>query len=51
MGGVLRLDVRLGELTQSVIKIVDGVQIGDRIITAGLAVIRDGQRVLTPDSN
>ena len=48
---VRRRDVTLGELTQSGIEIVDGVKIGDRIITAGLSVIRDGQRVLTPGSN
>ena len=48
---VRRRDVTLGELTQSGIEIVNGVQIGDNIITAGLSVIRDGQRVLTPVSD
>lgn len=38
--------VGLGELTQLGIEVVDGVQIGDRVITAGITVIRDGQRVL-----
>lgn len=43
---VRRRAVRLGELTQMGIEIVDGVQVGDRVITAGITVIRDGQRVL-----
>lgn len=43
---VRRRDVQLGELTQLGIEIVDGVAIGDRVITAGISVIRDGQRVL-----
>lgn len=45
---VRRRAVSLGELSQSGIEIVDGVQIGDRVVTAGLSVIRDGQRVLIP---
>ena len=43
---VRRKPVSLGELTQLGIEVVDGVQIGDRVITAGITVIRDGQRVL-----
>ncbi len=43
---VRRRPVQLGELTQLGIEIVDGVSIGDRVITAGISVIRDGQRVL-----
>lgn len=38
--------VKLGELTQMGIEVVDGVNVGDRVITAGISVIRDGQRVL-----
>lgn len=45
---VRRRSVVLGELSQSGIEILDGLQVGDRVITAGLSVIRDGQRVLTP---
>lgn len=45
---VRRRDVSLGELTQTGIEVVDGLQAGDRVVTAGLSVIRDGQRVLTP---
>lgn len=43
---VKRRPVSLGELTQLGIEVVDGVSIGDRVITAGISVIRDGQRVL-----
>lgn len=43
---VRRRPVRLGELTQLGIEIMEGVSIGDRVITAGISVIRDGQRVL-----
>lgn len=45
---VRRRAVRLGELSQYGIEIVDGLQVGDRVITAGVSVIRDGQRVLVP---
>ena len=45
---VRRRTVTLGELTQSGIEIVDGLEVGDRIVTAGLSIIRDGQRVLIP---
>jgi multidrug efflux system membrane fusion protein len=43
---VQRRSVSLGELTQLGIEVVDGVNIGDLVITAGISVIRDGQRVL-----
>jgi RND family efflux transporter MFP subunit len=45
---VRRRAVTLGELSQSGIEIIDGLQVGDRVITAGISVIRDGQRVLLP---
>ena len=45
---VRRRPVALGELTQSGIEVVEGLQTGDLVITAGLSVIRDGQRVLIP---
>jgi len=45
---VRRRAVTLGELSQSGIEIVDGLQVGDRVITAGTSVIRDGQRALLP---
>ncbi len=45
---VRRRAVILGELSQSGIEIVEGLEIGDRVITAGISVIREGQRVLVP---
>ena len=48
---VRRRDVTLGELTQSGIEIAEGLAVGDRVITAGISVIRDGQRVLAAESN
>ena len=46
-----RRDVSLGELTQSGIEIAEGLAVGDRVITAGISVIREGQRVLAPATN
>lgn len=48
---VRRRAVKLGELSQSGIEVVEGLETGDRVITAGLSVIRDGQRVLVPTTN
>jgi len=45
-----RRAVTLGELSQSGIEIASGLKVGDRVITAGISVIRDGQRVLVPDT-
>ncbi len=45
---ISRKPVTLGELTQSGIEVLDGLTAGDRVVTAGLSVIRDGQRVLIP---
>jgi len=45
---VTRRAVTLGELSQSGVEILDGLVAGDRVITAGLSVIREGQRVLIP---
>lgn len=47
---VRRRAVTLGELSQSGIEIASGLKVGDRVITAGISVIRDGQRVLMPDT-
>ncbi len=47
---VRRRAVTLGELSQSGIEVVDGLEVGDRVVTAGVTVIRDGQRVLMPFS-
>ncbi len=48
---VQRTPVVLGELTQSGIEIIDGLSVGDRVVTAGISVIRDGQRVLIPEQD
>lgn len=45
---VVRRAVVLGELSQSGIEILGGLSPGDRVITAGLSVIREGQHVLVP---
>lgn len=43
---VTRRSVEVGELSQLGIEIVDGLGVGDFVITAGISVIREGQRVL-----
>jgi membrane fusion protein, multidrug efflux system len=45
---VRRNSVQLGELTDTGIEILSGLETGDRVITAGVSVVRDGQRVLLP---
>lgn len=45
---VRRREITVGDLTQSGVEVVDGVSAGDRVVTAGVSVIRDGQRVLIP---
>jgi len=45
---VRRNTVELGELTDKGIEILSGLEAGDRVITAGVSVVRDGQRVLLP---
>ncbi len=49
-GVIHRRDVDLGELTQIGVEIVEGLDVGDRVVTAGVSVIRDGQRVLLPET-
>ena len=48
---VRRRAVSLGELSQLGVEVIDGLQVGDYVITAGISVIRDGQRVLVPASD
>jgi multidrug efflux system membrane fusion protein len=43
---VARRAVEVGELSQFGVEIVDGLGVGDFVITAGISVIREGQRVL-----
>ena len=45
---VVRRAVTLGELNQSGVEVLEGLSVGDRVITAGLSVIREGQLVLIP---
>jgi len=45
---VRRNTVQLGELMDEGIEILSGLETGDRVITAGVSVVRDGQRVLLP---
>ncbi|WP_324171571.1 efflux RND transporter periplasmic adaptor subunit [Sulfurimonas sp.] len=40
-GIIKRKPVRIGELTSSGIEILEGVQAGDKVVTAGMSVIRD----------
>ena len=48
---VRRREVELGELTESGIEVLEGLAIGDRVVIAGISMIRDGQRVLVPPVN
>jgi hypothetical protein len=43
---VTRRPVDVGELSQLGIEIVDGLGVGDFVITAGISIILEGQRVL-----
>ncbi|MEM7502927.1 MAG: efflux RND transporter periplasmic adaptor subunit [Pseudomonadota bacterium] len=47
---VERRNVTLGELSQEGVEVVDGLARGDRVVTAGITVIRNGQSVLIPES-
>ena len=44
-----RRPVQTGELTANGVEILDGLADGDRVVTAGVSVIRDGQTVLLPE--
>lgn len=45
VGIVKRMPVELGELTSSGMEILSGLSTGDRVITAGVTFLADGQRV------
>ncbi len=45
---VSRRPVVIGELTQSGVEVISGLEPGDLVVTAGVSVIRAGQRVLLP---
>lgn len=46
---IRREPVVLGELSEEGVEVADGIAIGDRVVTAGVSIIRDGQRVLLPE--
>ena len=41
----MRRDVQIGELTQDGLEVLDGLQDGDLLVTAGVSRITDGQSV------
>jgi multidrug efflux pump subunit AcrA (membrane-fusion protein) len=43
---VRKRKITLGELTQSGVEVLEGLSPGDRVVTAGVSVIRAGQRVI-----
>ena len=45
VGVISRRTVQVGELTQDGLVLLDGVAPGDRVVTAGVSIIRDGLRV------
>ncbi|MBD3220675.1 efflux RND transporter periplasmic adaptor subunit [bacterium] len=49
-GTASRIPVRTGDLTNQGLEVIDGLQAGDMLITAGVHRIRDGQTVLVPQS-
>jgi multidrug efflux system membrane fusion protein len=38
-------DVKLGETHGNTIAVTDGVKVGDRVITTGVTLVRDGDQV------
>ncbi len=46
---VVRRDVELGELTERGVEVRSGLNPGERVITAGTSVVREGLRVLIED--
>ncbi len=47
---ISRRSIMLGELSQDGVEVIDGIELGDRVVTAGVSVIRVGQRVLVPEN-
>lgn len=48
-GVIARREVTLGELTELGVEVTNGLTAGDKVVTAGTTVIRDGLRVLMED--
>jgi multidrug efflux system membrane fusion protein len=49
-GRAVRRRVEVGDLTPEGLEILDGIQEGDLLVTAGVTRITDGQRVAVPDA-
>ena len=47
---IRRREVQIGELTERGVQIRDGLNVGERVVTAGTTVIRENQTVLLPDA-
>ena len=47
---IARQNVTTGELTENGIEILDGLSVGDRVVTAGTSVIRENLDVLLPEA-
>ena len=45
VGVIRRRPVEVGELTSRGLEVISGISPGDRVVTAGISVIRDGMRV------
>jgi RND family efflux transporter MFP subunit len=51
LGTVRRRDVTVGELVSGGLQITDGLRPGDRVVTAGVSQIEDGQQVRLLEPN
>ncbi len=47
VGSIMKQPVETGELTPSGLEIVEGVKEGDRVVTAGVNIVREGLEVLS----
>ena len=45
VGVIRRKPVVVGELTSRGLEVISGVSPGDRVVTAGISIIRDGMKV------
>ncbi len=43
--GIARRSVRVGELTAGGIEVLEGLEEGDRVVTAGVSFVREGMKV------
>ncbi len=47
---IQRRPVRTGELTENGIEIIEGLAVGDKVVTAGTSVVRENLKVLLPEA-